>query len=461
LYVGTDGRLHGELWMGNATKAMASGALVNDGKWHHAVIAAGTNTQTLYLDGNAVATLAGALVDQNSSNVYIGAGESDGGWPFHPTNTLGYFQGSIGEVGFYRSQLSAAQVAAHYAAYGAGAAHASPTQINTLVDPAGKTETYKYDATHGDRLISQTDGTGATTTYGYDTSGFPYTMTDPNGDVTTTAHDVRGNVVSQTTCQDREDQACSTDYYTYWPDDTTAILTTADARNDLVTSARDGRSASATDSTYATTYGYDTAGNRISTTTPPVPGSPNGRTTTQTYSDGTTAFPAADSGNVPAGLPMTTVSPGGATTRTAYFHNGDVASTTDANGLVTLYGYDNLGHVTTKTVNPGGPVGWWKLNQTSGTTVADSAGVGNGATASNVTWSGGVGVFNGTTSQIVTAGPVLNTATSFTMSAWANLSKIPPATRSSWPRRVRTTPPPSSPTRPTPGRGSSRPAART
>ena len=62
-----------------------------------------------------------------------------------------------------------------------------------MVDPAGKTETSKYDASNGNRLISQTDGTGATTTYGYDTSGFPYTVTDPNGDVTTTAHDVRGN----------------------------------------------------------------------------------------------------------------------------------------------------------------------------------------------------------------------------------------------------------------------------
>jgi RHS repeat-associated protein len=425
LYVGTDGRLHGELWMGAATKALASGSLVNDGKWHHAVIAAGTNSQTLYLDGNAAGTLAGALVDPALTNVYVGAGESDGGWPFHPTNTLGYFKGSIAEVAFYHSQLSAAQVAAHYAAYGSATSSGSPTQINTVVDPGGKTETYRYDASNGDRLISQTDGAGATRTYGYDTSGFLYTLTDPNGDVTTTAHDVRGNVVSQTTCQDREDQACSTDYYTYWPDDTTAILTTNDPRNDLVTSARDGRSASATDPTYATTYTYNTAGDRISTTTPPVPGFPSGRTTTETYSDGTAVFPAADSGNVPKGLPMTAVSPGGATVRTAYFHNGDVASKTDANGLVTLYGYDNLGQVTTKTVNPGGPVGWWKLNQSTGTTVADSAGVGNGATASNVTWSGGVGVFNGTSSEIVSPAPALNTSTSFTMSAWANLSKIP------------------------------------
>jgi YD repeat-containing protein len=425
LYVGTDGRLHGEFWMGNAAKALASGPLVNDGKWHHAVLAAGTSSQTLYLDGNAVGTLSGALVDQNTANVYVGAGESDGGWPFHPTNTLGYFPGSIAEVAFYRSQLSAAEVAAHYTAYGSGHSSASPTQVNTVVSPSGNTETYKYDAANGDRLISETDGPVATTTYGYDTSGFLHTTTDPNGNVTITGHDVRGNTVSQSTCQDQAAQKCSTEYFTYWPDDTTAVLTTADPRNDLTTSFRDGRSASATDNTYATTYTYDTAGNRTGVTTPAVPGSPNGRMTYVAYSDGTAAYPAADSGNVPAGLPMTTVTPGDAVSRVAYFHNGDVASTTDANGMVTLYTYDNLGRVVTKNVDPGGPVGWWKLDQTSGAAVADSAGVGNGALASNVTWSGGAAVFNGTSSEIETTEPVLNTATSFTMSAWADLSKIP------------------------------------
>lgn len=429
MYVGTDGRLHGSFWVGNTASTMVSGSLVNDGKWHHAVLAAGTRSQTLYLDGTSVGTSNAALVPLTGlTNLYLGAGESNGAWPFHPTNTLGYFPGSIAEFGFYRGQLTADQVTAHYAAYSSGVSGVTPTQINTVVDPRGNTLTYRYDAQNGDRLLSETDAAGQTTSYGYDTSGFLYTTTDPNGNVTTTAHDVRGNTVSQTDCQNQAAQACSTEYFTYWPDDTTAILATADPRNDLMTSFRDGRSASATDSTYATTYAYDAAGNRTAVNTSPVPGSPSGRSDTVTYSDGTAAFPAADSGNVPAGLPMTETTAGGALSRIAYLHNGDVAATTDEDGLVTLYRYDGVGRVVGKTVAPGAPTGWWKLNQTTGTTVADSSGVGNAATATGVTWSGGVGAFNGTSSQVVTKAPVVNTDAGYTLSAWAKLTAVPAST---------------------------------
>ena len=74
---------------------------------------------------------------------------------------------------------------------------------------------------------------------------------------------------------------------------------------------------------------------------------------------------------------MTTVPPGGSINRVAYFHNGDIASTTDADGQVTTYTYD-VGRVLAKTVNPGSPTAWWKLNQTSGTAIPDASGTGNG-----------------------------------------------------------------------------------
>src|SRR5262249_36171137 len=60
--------------------------------------------------------------------------------------------------------------------------------------------------------------------------------------------------------------------------------------------------------------------------------------------------PAADAGNTPAGLPVRTTSPGGATNTVRYNHNGDVASTTNADGLTTSYTYDGLGRLTGKTV---------------------------------------------------------------------------------------------------------------
>jgi large repetitive protein len=62
------------------------------------------------------------------------------------------------------------------------------------------------------------------------------------------------------------------------------------------------------------------------------------------------------------------------------------------------------------------PTAWWPLNQTSGKTVPDASGAGHTATASGVTWSGGAE--NG--GVVSTAGPVLDTTGSFTVSAWVN-----------------------------------------
>ena len=113
--------------------------------------------------------------------------------------------------------------------------------------------------------------------------------------------------------------------------------------------ARDGRSASASDNAYLTSYAYDAKGNRTTVTGPPVSGYPNGRTSTTTYTDGTTVA-AADSGFAPAGLPWKTTTAGGAVTTTVYFRNGDIASVTDPDGLVTSYTYDNLGRPASQKV---------------------------------------------------------------------------------------------------------------
>src|SRR5437588_2835847 len=40
LYVGTDGRLHGQFWINSIGATIDSPQLVNDGKWHHVVLAA-------------------------------------------------------------------------------------------------------------------------------------------------------------------------------------------------------------------------------------------------------------------------------------------------------------------------------------------------------------------------------------------------------------------------------------
>ena len=65
------------------------------------------------------------------------------------------------------------------------------------------------------------------------------------------------------------------------------------------------------------------------------------------------------------------------------------------------------------------PIANWILNQTGGNTAIDSVAAAHNGTASNGWWAGGSCLFDGTNSQIVTAGPVLHTGpeASFTVLA--------------------------------------------
>ncbi|MBO1415335.1 LamG-like jellyroll fold domain-containing protein [Streptomyces sp. FH025] len=344
LYVGQDGRLQGEFWDGNAT-AMASSGSVADGKWHHVVMSTDATGagQALYLDGNQIASKSNTVSQTGwgMTNVYLGAGLINGNWPNSPTDQAGHFKGSISEFAFYNHQLTAADVTGHFQAH-ANSTKALTTTA-TVTDPTGKTVSSSYDPNNNGRMVSSTDALGATTTYGYDTGGFLLTVTDPNGNTKTQGHDARGNVVSETTCQDQAHQSCSTTYHSYYLNPANPI----DPRNDAVTDTRDGRSASATDNTYWSHNDLDAAGRLIATTTPPYANG-TGRKTTTGYTTGTEA--AADSGTVPPGLLANKVTAGGATTSYTYFHNGDLASVTDPAGLVTKYAYDQLGRLTSHTV---------------------------------------------------------------------------------------------------------------
>src|SRR5581483_11813277 len=117
-------------------------------------------------------------------------------------------------------------VAAQYASskYAGGL---TPVETVTVTDPGGTPLLYSYDLTNNSRLISRTEGTTnpKVIRFGYDVGGFLDTVTDPNGNVVTTGHDVRGNTVSQTTCQNQAANACATTYYSYYPDDTSTTLT--------------------------------------------------------------------------------------------------------------------------------------------------------------------------------------------------------------------------------------------
>src|SRR5262249_14872945 len=118
LYVGSNGKLYGEFWYydgaGNGVvNPIPSIGTVNDGAWHHAVLAGDGGYQVLYLDGVAQDHRSGAihLYDPTGSNVnYVGTGFVAGSWPGQPTPALPnhamYFTGQISDVGFFNDYLT-------------------------------------------------------------------------------------------------------------------------------------------------------------------------------------------------------------------------------------------------------------------------------------------------------------------------------------------------------------------
>ncbi|MFF3920173.1 LamG-like jellyroll fold domain-containing protein [Streptomyces sp. NPDC001852] len=337
LYVGADGHLYGQ-WWDHLLSPMESPDPVNDGQWHQAVLTVNTNgEQTLNLDGQQADTRTGQQLDFTGENVVsIGAGYLSGSWPSLPSNNpQGYFNGSIAEVSTFNQALSTQTVAAQYAARGTSNG-ATPVTTATVTDPTGKTLSYRYDPANGSRLISVTDALGHTTSYSYDSGGFLATVTDPDGNFTTTTHNTRGDTLSSTTSDMHGDTTTS---YTNYP--ATGTYGVTDPRNDQPISSADPRSTSATDTTYATSYTYDSAGNLLTST------DPDQHVVTKSYTAGTES--AVGGGTEPAGLLATVKDAKGNVTGYAYDSAGDLAQVTSPSGLKTAYTYDNLGRRLTRT----------------------------------------------------------------------------------------------------------------
>ncbi|MGH3390325.1 MAG: LamG-like jellyroll fold domain-containing protein, partial [Actinomadura sp.] len=172
LYHGTDGRLHGQFW--NGTIAPMAGPAVNDGEWHHAVLSSMGATQTLYLDGEQVATTTNPAGIDTSKLTFnqVGAAfaSSPASWPSWGATSQRFFNGTIDDVAVYDHPLSTTAVSAHYQ-YGTTAAG----RLEKVRLPSGRVAAeVAYDGATG-RVSEYTDrdgGTwkvGAPTVYGGDT----------------------------------------------------------------------------------------------------------------------------------------------------------------------------------------------------------------------------------------------------------------------------------------------------
>ncbi|MEU2119546.1 LamG-like jellyroll fold domain-containing protein [Streptomyces sp. NPDC016459] len=334
LYVGADGKLHGQYFTRGIDATNVSPTTVTDNEWHHAVITAKGATQTLYLDGTQVAQATNVPVDHQANKyTYIGAGHTNY-WPASPGNGVSYFTGWIDEVAVYPRALTAEQVANHFYARTRASVSALGATV-TVTDPTGAKTSSTFDAVRGQRRVASTNADGGVTTYVYDTGGFLHTVTNPNGHSVITGHDERGNTVSTTTCRDAN--SCWTSFAEYYDNPADKL----DLRNGKQIALRDGRSSGPADNRYRTTTSYTALGLTETVT------SVDGRTATTTYTTGTE--PAVGGGLTPAGLVATKKSTGGVTVSYAYFASGDLAKSTAPSGVVTTYTYDGIGRMVTET----------------------------------------------------------------------------------------------------------------
>ncbi|WP_414167510.1 LamG-like jellyroll fold domain-containing protein [Streptoverticillium reticulum] len=114
LSVNSAGKLVGEYWTGHV-QPIVSPASVNDDTWHHAALTAAGTTQSLYLDGALVGTLDGVIDHRKQSFTYLGAGYSSAAWDGQPGGVR-HFTGLMDEVAVYHQALDATTIAEHYRA---------------------------------------------------------------------------------------------------------------------------------------------------------------------------------------------------------------------------------------------------------------------------------------------------------------------------------------------------------
>ena len=96
----------------------------NDGSWHFVVATQGSDGMHLYVDGTQVASNP-ASTPQGYLGYWRVGGTSLTGWS--PAPTSDFFGGSISDVSFYNSELSASQVSDQYTASPAATPSSAPS----------------------------------------------------------------------------------------------------------------------------------------------------------------------------------------------------------------------------------------------------------------------------------------------------------------------------------------------
>jgi hypothetical protein len=113
LYMTNNGRIGYGIVSGGAQQSILSTTLFNNNLWHHVVATQGANGMALYVDGVLIGTNPTVTPDAYTGYWRLGGGNLTG-WPSAPASSA--LLGSFDEAAVYPTELTAAQVAAHYAA---------------------------------------------------------------------------------------------------------------------------------------------------------------------------------------------------------------------------------------------------------------------------------------------------------------------------------------------------------
>ncbi|GGK40396.1 hypothetical protein GCM10010124_36450 [Pilimelia terevasa] len=162
LYTDPNGFLRGQFGTGRGGELpgdvkLRSRLPVNDGRWHHAVLSAAGNAQSLLVDGEEHAKVAGPALDNSTLDfAQIGAAHVTGTWTGLPAGRR-HYAGTVDEVALYLRPVTAETAAAHHR-LGRQAAKV----LSKLTLPSGKVAAEAEYDVDLDRVREYTDSDGGT-----------------------------------------------------------------------------------------------------------------------------------------------------------------------------------------------------------------------------------------------------------------------------------------------------------
>lgn len=167
LYIGSDKKLRGKFNSPGAP--VTSTTEVADNAWHHVVLSGARDNTAMFLDGALVGTTPGDIDHLNMDRTYLGGGYT-GGWP-NGNGGWSWFTGQIDEAAIYDYPLTEQTVADHYALR-TGSAQLTKTTLpsgrtsaQVAYDATTERVTKVTDAAGGDWKVSEPTYSGGSFLY--------------------------------------------------------------------------------------------------------------------------------------------------------------------------------------------------------------------------------------------------------------------------------------------------------